>query len=61
MKISIMLNRCYAKEDAKVILDFLRAIKRMFKELICSIKMFFKSIPASLKLIYKLIRGNQYK
>ena len=61
MKISIMLNRCYAKEDAKVILDFLRAIKRMFKELICSIKMFFKSIPAGLKLIYKLIRGNQYK
>ena len=56
-----MLNRCYAKEDAKVILDFLRAIKRMFKELICSIKMFFKSIPAGLKLIYKLIRGNQYK
>ena len=61
MKYSILLNRCYAKEDAKVILDFLRAIKRMLKELFTSLKLFLKSIPAGIKLIYKLIRGNQYK
>ena len=61
MKYSILLNRCYAKEDAKVILDFLRAIKRMLKELLTSLKLFLKSIPAGIKLIYKLIRGNQYK
>lgn len=61
MKYSILLNRCYAKEDAKVILDFLRAIKRMLKELFISLKLFLKSIPAGIKLIYKLIRGNQYK
>ena len=61
MKYIILLNRCYAKEDAKVILDFLRAIKRMLKELFTSLKLFLKSIPAGIKLIYKLIRGNQYK
>ena len=61
MKYIILLNRCYAKEDAKVILDFLRAIKRMLKELFISLKLFLKSIPAGIKLIYKLIRGNQYK
>ena len=51
MKYIILLNRCYAKEDAKVILDFLRAIKRMLKELFTSLKLFLKSIPAGIKLI----------
>ena len=61
MKLSILLNRCYAKSDAKIILDFFRAVKKMLKELVLSLKLFIKSIPAGIKLIYKLIRGNQYK
>jgi len=54
-RISKFLTRHHAKNDAKVILDFLRAIKRLIREVIVSIKFFFKSIPASLKLIYKII------
>jgi len=54
-KINNYLIRHYAKKEASVILDFLRAIKRTIKELGIMLKFFIKSIPASIKLIYKLI------
>lgn len=55
-KINRFLTRHYAKNEATVILDFLRAIKRLLKELVITVKFFFKSIIAGLKLIYKIIR-----
>lgn len=58
-KISILLTRCHAKEDAKIILDFLRAIKRMLREFFIALKFLLKSIPASFRLIYKVIFRNR--
>ena len=54
-KFSTLLYRKYAAQDANVILDFLRAIKRMLKEFVVMLKFFIKSIPAFFKVIYKLI------
>lgn len=54
-KISMKLNRYHAKEEAKVILDCLRALKKTIKEFIFFLKFFLKSIPAFFKLIFKLI------
>lgn len=55
MKINNYLVRHYAKKDATVILDFLRAAKRTAKEFCIMLKFLIKSIPASIKLIYKVI------
>jgi glycosyltransferase involved in cell wall biosynthesis len=54
-KINSFLLRHQAKHEAVVILDFLRAVKRMLKEFIIMIKFFIKSIPAIFKLLYKII------
>lgn len=54
-KISGFFTRHYAKNEARVILDFFRAIKRLIKEIFISIKFFIKSIPAAIKLLYKVI------
>lgn len=54
-KIATLLYRKYATQDANVILDFLRAIKRLFREGYISLRFFVKSIPAFFRLIYKLI------
>lgn len=56
-KISTILNRYHAKEDAKVIIDCLRALKRLIREIFVFIKFFLKSIPATFKIIFKLIIG----
>lgn len=49
------LVRHYARNDAMIIVDFLRAVKRMLKEFLLSIKFFLLSIPAAFRLIYKII------
>jgi len=54
-QINRFLIRHYARNDAMVIIDWLRAVKRLLKEFILSIKFFIKSIPASFKLLYKII------
>lgn len=54
-QINRFLIKHYARNEAQVIIDFLRAIKRLIKEIFITIKFFIKSIPASIKLIYKLI------
>ncbi len=54
-KINRFLIKHYAKNDATVIIDFLRTVKRLIKELKLSFKFFLKSIPAFFKLLYKII------
>jgi len=54
-KFRTLLYRKYAAQDANVILDFLRAVKRTLKEFLIACKFFIKSIPAFFKIIYKLI------
>ena len=54
-KFRTLIYRKYATQEANIILDFLRAIKRTLKEFIIMMKFFIKSIPAFFKLIYKLI------
>ena len=54
-RILAFLNKIYAANDAKIILDCLRALKRVIKEIFIFAKLFLKSIPAAVKLIYKLI------
>ena len=54
-RILTFLNRIHATEDARVVLDCLRALKRIFKEIIIFIKFFLKSIPAIFKLVYKIL------
>lgn len=54
-KINRFLINHYARNEAMVIVDWLRSIKRLLKEIILSIKFLIKSIPATFKLIYKII------
>lgn len=54
-KLETLLYRKYATQDANIILDFLRAIKRTLKEIYVALKFFIKSIPAFFRIIYKLI------
>lgn len=54
-KFATLLYRKYATQDANIILDFLRAVKRTLKEMFIALKFFIKSIPAFFKIIYKLI------
>lgn len=54
-QINNFLIRHYARSEAMVIIDWLRATKRFLKELVLALKFFIKSIPASFKLVYKII------
>ena len=55
-KVGYFFNRIHAKEDAKVIIDCLRSIKRLLREIFVFLKFFFLSIISIFKLIYKFIR-----
>ena len=58
-KIKQSINKFLVKHNAKhegtIILDWLRSIKRLLKELLVNIKFFIKSIFAGIKLILKII------
>ena len=54
-KLRVFLYKKYAKRDGDAIFEFLRGVKRTFRELFKTIKFFIKSIPASIRLVYKLI------
>ena len=58
-KIKQSINKFLVKHNAKhegtIILDWLRSIKRLLREIIVNIKFFIKSIFAGIKLILKII------
>jgi glycosyltransferase involved in cell wall biosynthesis/GT2 family glycosyltransferase len=54
-KLRVLLYKKYAKGDGDAIFNFLRGVKRTFREFFVALKFFIKAIPASIRLIYKLI------